>query len=159
MEQIKTYLSNKVIFEGEYDSTKDCIEEAIKHTTNFADANLNDLFLKYLRLKKGNYIKDELDFRNCKCENTILRKSFLENINFKFSKFKNVDFRYSTLKNIDFRNCYFDDVDLRNCTFKNVDFRNCTFKNVDLRNCTFKNVFLSKINLDSSSMISITDNE
>ena len=101
--QIKARCTNNILFEGKYESLKDCICDAVDKNADLRDANLSDA-----------------DLRDANLSDADLRDANLSGANLRGANLRGANLRGAYLSDADLRGAYLSDADLRDADLEGV---------------------------------------
>ena len=110
--QIKHRFSEKVIFEGEFPSIKDAVEEAVRQKVNLSNADLYNADLYNANLFNANL--SNADLSNADLSNSNLSYANLSNANLFNAKLSSANLSNADLSNAKYNNTYFTLLNLPN---------------------------------------------
>ncbi len=127
--KLRRYTDNSIIYEGEYNNIKECLEHAVN----------NDLSLSHINLKNQNLTNANLD--GC-----YMPYANFCGANLTGANLSEADLSGSIFYNCGLYNTCLSYTNLQNCDFRDTDFGATMIEGANLQGCKFST--LSSFNLD-----------
>ena len=152
--KIRNHLNNTVIFEGDYNSFKECLEDAVHKNIDLSYADLSLKNLTAANIDSAQLLGAKFDFSNL-C-NINLSEANLRQISFKGTSLLGACFADSDLSESDFTDasfgaCLMDNAIMDKCMFNTLSAFELPWMNVKSHhNAIFKTIYGIEIDMSTS---------